>query len=400
MRRGYYFSGRGRRVSSRSRSRSHNRTYLARNQRQSQQRSSSQERNQRAQHTPGRFSARSRSPQPRSDLASTKADATDPDAIFKDFRRALEAHYGPLGSPSGWQAKNSEPEVSPFRSLINQTLPKTPETQKATSTIPESLLYGWVNRNGQESSATSVFNQVLTNNSGLRNSQALGDPSGSSGLLHHSIIPPFSQVASPGIVRTNPFSSLTTQPATQATSIYSPGFTDAHTIADKPLSEFGRCKRDYLQRSLGTADRVHSQITKLRKLDFPELPTTKVLDYYRWRQQFLMQAQASGNLHVYFDKSFIPDHEKYPLPAAGDSYYENSMELTELAKMLFDALLRNHEAILSFLATVLVHALRNNAAASYLIQTSMLNPAHVFAALDEMYIQHSLMTKGMYILEF
>ena len=56
------------------------------------------------------------------------------------------------------------------------------------------------------------------------------------------------------------------------------------------------------------------------------------------------------------------------------------MELTELAKMLVDALLRYYEAILSFLATVLVHALRNNAAASYSIQTSMLNPAHVFAA--------------------
>ena len=47
------------------------------------------------------------------------------------------------------------------------------------------------------------------------------------------------------------------------------------------------------------------------------------------------------------------------------------MGLTELAKILFDALLHNHEAILSFLATVLVHALHNNAAASYLIQTSI-----------------------------
>ena len=174
MRRGFYLSGRGRRVSSRSRSRSHNRTYLARNQRQSQQRSSSQERNQRAQHTPGRFSARSRSPQPRSDLASTKTDATDPDAIFKDFRRALEAHYGPLGSPSGWQAKNSEPEVSPFRSLINQTLQKTSETPNETSTIPESLLYGWVNRKGQESCATSVFNPVLTNNGGFTQFTGVG----------------------------------------------------------------------------------------------------------------------------------------------------------------------------------------------------------------------------------
>ena len=181
-------------------------------------------------------------------------------------------------------------------------------------------MYGWANTNGQESSAGSVFNQVITNNNGLRNSQVLGDSPGFSATLHHSIIPPFIQVASPGIVRTNPFSSLTTQPAIQATSMYSPGLMNAGTIQDKPLSEFDRCKCDYLQRSLETADRVHSQILKLRKLDFPELSTTKVLDYYCWRQQFRMQARASGNLHVYFDKSIIPDYEKCPLPAAGDSY--------------------------------------------------------------------------------
>ena len=44
-------------------------------------------------------------------MASSKTDATDPEAIFKDFRRALGAHYGPLGSPSGWQTENSDPEV-------------------------------------------------------------------------------------------------------------------------------------------------------------------------------------------------------------------------------------------------------------------------------------------------
>ena len=54
--------------------------------------------------------------------------------------------------------------------------------------------------------------------------------------------------------------------------------------------------------------------------------------------------------------------------------------------MLFNALLRNHEVILSFLSTVLVNSLRNNGVASYLTQTSMLNPAHVFAGLDKMYI--------------
>ena len=88
--------------------------------------------------------------------------------------------------------------------------------------------YDFLQKN--KSSAGSVFNQVLTNNSGLRNLQAMGDPAGSSGLLHHTIIPPFSQVASPGIIRTNPFSSSTTPPATQTTSIYSPGYTDAHTF--------------------------------------------------------------------------------------------------------------------------------------------------------------------------
>ena len=72
-------------------------------------------------------------------------------------------------------------------------------------------------------------------------------------------------------------------------------------------------------------------MTMIRKLDFPELPTTKVLEYFRWRLQFLMQAQASGNLHVYIDMSLILDHEKYPHPAAGDSYYEYGVELSELA---------------------------------------------------------------------
>ena len=94
-------------------------------------------------------------------------------------------------------------------------------------------------------------------------------------------------------------------------------------MADKPLSENGKGKRGYLQRSLKTEDRVLLQIT-IRKLDFPDPPTTKVLDYCRWRQQSLMQAQASGNLHVYFDMPFVPDHNKYQLPAAGDSYYKKA----------------------------------------------------------------------------
>ena len=83
-----------------------------------------------------------------------------------------------MGSSSGWQAKNSEPEASPFRRLIDQTLQKPQDAQNTTSTIPKLRSYGWTNTNGQESGAGSIFNQVLTNNSGLRISQALGDSPG------------------------------------------------------------------------------------------------------------------------------------------------------------------------------------------------------------------------------
>ena len=232
------------------------------------------------------------------------------------------------------------------------------------------------------------------------NTMQNNNTSGETQIYGQNVVPTFAPIISPNFKNRNPYAGSAFNNTSSFSSYYVPSLTQGNSVQNSSLTESVRLKKEHLLRLLNSADRIPYAISKLRKSDFPSLPSSNTCNYYKWRQMFLMQAQASGNLNVYFDKNFIPQHIQFPAPAFSDPYYEGNKELMEIAELLQQTLARNHDTIISFLATVMVHVLQNNSEAIYLIQSSAIDPAQIFYDLDQMYIKHGMLTKSTFIRDF